>query len=131
MRASVRSLLLPPLQLAGSSMAALAEAYRTRLRWLIAFSVLILLSAALAHGQSDQASLTGVVMDKGGKPKPSVAIDILGPTKVYTETDGSGRFTVRLRPGSYVIRVREGDLRMEFPRRIGEGSNESYFRLAW
>lgn len=106
-------------------------ASRTRLRRVIAFSVLILLSTALAYAQSDQASLTGTVVDKSGKSKPSVAIDILGPTKVYTETDGSGRFTVRLRPGSYVIRVREGDLRMEFPQRIGAGSNEAQFRLAW
>jgi len=106
-------------------------ASRTRLRRVIAFSVLILLSPALAYAQSDQASLTGTVVDKSGKSKPSVAIDILGPTKVYTETDGSGRFTVRLRPGSYVIRVREGDLRMEFPQRIGAGSNEAQFRLAW
>jgi hypothetical protein len=94
----------------------------------ISIFLLALLFSAVAHAQD---SLTGTVVSRDGKPKPNVPVDILGPTKVYTETDSSGAFTVRLRQGSYVIRVRDGDRRAEFSQQIAPGSNKARFQLRW
>src|SRR4029453_6070501 len=99
--------------------------------WVALLAVLILLSTAAAQAQGDRTDLSGTVVGKNGKPMPGVSVDILGPKKVSTETDGSGRFRVRVRPGTYVIRVREGKRRMEFSRQIRQGKHDEQFQLAW
>jgi len=92
---------------------------------------LVLLLSAAAHSQTGQLNFTGTVVGRNGVAKPNVAVDILGPTRVYTETDISGRFAVRLRPGSYVMRVREGNRWMEFPQEVNEKSDKAQFQVAW
>jgi hypothetical protein len=99
--------------------------------WVAPLAVLILLSTAAAQAQGDRTDLSGTVVGKDHKPKPGVSVDILGPTKISTETDGSGRFRVRVRPGAYVIRVREGERRMEFSQQVRQGKNDERFQLAW
>ena len=94
----------------------------------IAIFLLALVFCVIAQAQE---SFTGTVVSKNGKPKPSVSVDVLGPSRVYTETDPSGNFTVQLRQGSYVIRVRDGDRRAEFAQQIGAGSSQARFQLTW
>jgi carboxypeptidase family protein len=111
--------------------ARVAMARRMRPAAAMACALAMLLSAAVVYPQTEQLSFTGTVVGRNGAAKPNVAVDVLGPTRVYTETDASGHFTVRLRPGSYVIRVREGNRWMEFPQAINEKSNKAQFSVAW
>lgn len=71
--------------------------------------------AGLAIGQANADTLRGVVIGANNAPKPGVAIDVLGPTRVFTETGPDGRFSVEVAAGTYTVRVRDGSRRMEFP----------------
>lgn len=93
--------------------------------------VLSLLLAALPVFAQAQGQLAGTVVGKDGRPKPNVPVDVLGPSKVYTETDSSGRFSVNLLPGRYVVRVRDGARRIEFAQEIVPGQQQARFQLTW
>ena len=90
----------------------------------------VLLAALIASPAYSQ-SLKGIVKGRDGQPKPYVLVDILGPSNVHTQTDAAGRFEATVRPGAYVIRIREGRRRMEFPRRISDEVHEEQFNLRW
>jgi len=90
-------------------------------------SVLVLITgAALA-----QSELTGIVVGSNNAPKRSVSVDLLGASTVYTGTDSSGKFTVNLRPGRYVIRVRDYRQRYEFQEYIDPGKNSRKYVVPW
>lgn len=87
--------------------------------------------AALISSPTHAQELQGKVIGENGQPKPNVLVDILGPSKVFTQTDREGRFSAELMAGAYVVRIREGRRRMEFSRQIQNGVNEDQFQLAW
>ena len=60
-----------------------------------------------------------------------VAVDVLGATRLYVETDAQGKFEVSLPPGRYVFRVREGRRRMEFVRQLPADRNDLDLRITW
>lgn len=80
----------------------------------------------LGFGQAYGDTLRGIVVSANNVPKPGVAIDVLGPTRVFTETDPEGRFSVEVAAATYTVRVRDGSRRMEFP---GVTPRESEIRL--
>ena len=82
--------------------------------------------AGLAMAEAQGIILKGVVVGSNNTPKPSVAVDILGPTRVFTETNEEGRFSVEVVAGRYTVRVRDGSRRIEFP---GLVPNESEVKL--
>ena len=92
-----------------------------------AFLVLCLLCATVAHA----ADLAGVVTSKSGTPKVGVVVDVLGPSKVYTQTDTSGSFLVHLMPGAYTVRVRDGNHHQEFTQDVSDAGVHANYQLAW
>jgi hypothetical protein len=96
-------------------------------RQLLAFSALWLLGMAVAHS----ADLAGVVTDKNGTPRSGVVVDVLGPSKTYTQTDGTGNFVVHVSPGNYTVRVRDGNHHQEFPQSVPVEGVHGNYRLTW
>jgi hypothetical protein len=90
----------------------------------------VLLAILIAFPVYSQ-SLKGIVKGRDGQPKPYVLVDILGPSNVHTQTDAAGRFEATVRPGAYVIRIREGRRRMEFSRQLKDEVNTGQFNLGW
>jgi len=93
----------------------------------------ILLSVALlafgsAHAQS---TLEGTVSGRDGRPKAHVSVDLVGPTTVYAETASDGKFTVGLRPGRYVVRIRDYRRRQEFRQQVQPGANRGTYQVSW
>lgn len=86
--------------------------------------------AGLAMAQPHNVMLRGVVLGSNNVPKPGVAVDILGPTRVFTETNREGSFSARVVAGRYTVRVRDGSRRMEFPVVVSTES-EVRLRLSW
>ena len=86
--------------------------------------------SSVAFGQAADATLSGTVVGANNKPKPGVAVDVLGPARVFTETDPSGKFSVAVVAGTYVVRIRDGSRRMEFPAVVPDGKPQT-FKLTW
>jgi hypothetical protein len=78
-----------------------------------------------------QDTLTGTVIGRDGSRRTGVSVDVLGPSTVYTETNAQGAFSARLRPGNYVIRVRDGRRQMEFQKQVAPGENVVQLQLSW
>jgi hypothetical protein len=97
----------------------------SRLR--LALSVLWLLCTTVAVA----ADLAGVVTSKSGALKVGVVVDILGPSKVYTQTDASGSFLVHVIPGAYTVRVRDGSHHQEFAQDVPEAGVHGGYQLTW
>ena len=92
----------------------------------------ILLASVSAAAQEPNATLHGKVTGQNGQARNGVAVDVLGPIRVFTETSESGQFTVHLTAGTYVIRIRDGTRRMEFPtQEVPAGDSNSSFQLNW
>jgi hypothetical protein len=90
--------------------------------------LVLLVYPGIAHAD---VQLVGTVKSVEGRPRPGVSVEIMGPKTVYTETDASGDFSVKLVPGTYVFRVRDGTKRMEFERQIGPNDTKLELRLKW
>lgn len=88
----------------------------------------LLLISGIAYAQS---SLTGSVVGRDNNPKPNLSVDLVGPTTVYTRTDSVGKFSVRLRPGRYVVRIRDYQRRYEFRQDVGPGQNNARYVVPW
>lgn len=86
--------------------------------------------AGLAMAQPHNVMLSGVVVGSNNAPKPGVAVDILGPTRVFTETNLEGRFSALVVEGRYTVRVRDGSRRMEFPV-VVPSESEVRLRVSW
>jgi len=95
------------------------------LRGVLLLAAIACTSFAMAQAQG--VMLKGVVIGSNNAPKPGVAVDILGPTRVFTETNQEGKFSVEVVAGRYTVRVRDGSRRMEFP---VVAPNQSEVRLA-
>jgi hypothetical protein len=93
--------------------------------------MLMVLLAVLVASPAFSQNLKGIVKGQDGKPKPYVLVDILGPSKVYTQADEAGQFEAKVLPGTYSIRIREGRRRMEFSQRVTDGVNKAQFKLGW
>jgi hypothetical protein len=109
----------------GALTSRLVLSIRSRSR--LAFSVLWLLCTTVAHA----ADLAGVVTSRSGTPKVGVVVDVLGPSKVYTQTDASGRFLVHVMPGAYTVRVRDGSHHQEFTQDVPEAGVHRGYQLTW
>ena len=94
---------------------------------------LLLLIALLALPLPALAqTLRGIVLDRNGKKKPFVSVNIAGVRRVITRTGQDGGFTVGPLPaGSYLVTIREGRNRQEFYVTIQDGENSETFRLGW
>jgi Carboxypeptidase regulatory-like domain len=88
--------------------------------------VALLLSFSIRAGE-----LTGTVLTAQGNPKPGVLVEVLGPTKTFTQTDSSGRFHVSLPRGNYVIRVRDSNMTATFPQEVGDEDRTASYKLSW
>ena len=71
------------------------------------------------------ADFTGTVTNEKGEAIQSVAIDILGPRKIFTRSDNDGRFSVDLVNGSYTIRLRYQNKSTDYSVKIGGKSGIS------
>jgi Carboxypeptidase regulatory-like domain len=110
---------------------AASRRYAASVAFLLLVAAPVLLPPAIAQSRKP-VKITGNVVNRDKKPKPFVAVDVLGPSRVFTETNNSGQFTVSVRPGNYVIRVREGKRRMEFRRTVEPKENKPFqLQVAW
>lgn len=78
----------------------------------------LLLISPTAHAQDSRVEVTVEIKGADGSPKSQVAVDVLGPARVFAETNAQGVLEVSLPPGSYVFRVRERGRRMKFERQV-------------
>jgi carboxypeptidase family protein len=59
---------------------------------------------------AQQITLNGTVTGGNGQPRPSVLVQLEGPAQYAALTNVQGKFTMtRVVPGSYVVRIRQGD----------------------
>ena len=85
-------------------------------RLIIASAVLtitMLATNAFAH------EFTGTV-EVGEEKVPFVAVDILGPRNLFARTNENGEFTISLKTGSYVFRIRYNGRREHFKITVSE-----------
>lgn len=100
------------------------------LRNVIAVAAMMAASVA-ATAQEVDATLNGTVIGADGQPKIGVAVDVMGPVRIFTETSATGEFSVGVRKGTYVVRIREGSRRMEIDVQVNPGANQLPIRLSW
>ncbi len=84
--------------------------------------------ALVAVSLSDAASateFTGTVTNKQGEAIQYVAVDILGPRKIFTRSDSNGQFDVDLVDGRYTVRLRYKKKTTDYSIRIGGDSGIS------
>lgn len=77
--------------------------------------VTLLLYSPAAHAEE----FVGTVTNSDGEAIQYVAVDILGPRKIFTRTNSNGRFKVDLVQGRYTIRLRYKKSTTDFSIRIG------------
>lgn len=72
---------------------------------LVALVFSLLIPAAQAEAQTEPGRLTGAVTTtEGGAPLPGVHVSVLG-TKVTTETNAQGKYSLSIAPGTYRLRA--------------------------
>ena len=72
---------------------------------LVALVVSLLIPAAQAEAQTQPGRLSGAVTaTEGGAPLPGVHVSVLG-TKVTTETNAQGKYSLSVAPGTYRLRA--------------------------
>jgi hypothetical protein len=89
--------------------------------------VIALLFCGIVHA----AEITGTVLGSDGSSKRGVPVDVLGASKVFTQTDATGKFKVTVPAGSYSIRIRDGANHMEFRQQVGANDISATYRLTW
>jgi hypothetical protein len=89
-------------------------------------SFALLLSATACAGE-----LAATVLTSQGSPKSGVIVEVLGPTKIFTQTDSAGQFVVTLSRGNYVIRVRDNNLTSNFQQSVGDDRLTATYQLPW
>lgn len=82
---------------------------------LVTFVATLLLYSPAAHAEE----FIGTVTNSDGETIQYVAVDILGPRKIFTRTNSNGRFKVDLVKGRYTIRLRYKKSTTDFSIRIG------------
>ena len=82
--------------------------------------------SATAHADR----LSGTILDARGNPKSFVLVDVLGPTKVFTQSDSNGRFSVEVNKGNYIIRIRDDRHQAEVEVRV-DGTFDGKFQIEW
>jgi hypothetical protein len=66
--------------------------------------------AWIAPAAAQQVTINGTVVGGNGQPRPSVLVQLEGPAQYAALTNVQGKFTMtRVVPGSYVVRIRQGD----------------------
>lgn len=64
----------------------------------------------IAPAAAQQVTLTGTVVGRNDEPRPSALVQLEGPAQYAALTNVQGKFTMtRVMPGSYVVRIRQGD----------------------
>lgn len=81
----------------------------------ITLVAILLLYSPVANAEP----FVGTVTNSAGEPIQYVAVDILGPRKIFTRTDDEGRFEVDLVNGRYTVRLRYKRSTTDFSIRIG------------
>jgi hypothetical protein len=75
----------------------------------LGFALVALLSC-VAPAAAQQVTVQGTVVGRDGQPRPSALVQLEGPAQYAALTNVQGQFTVtRVTPGSYVVRIRQGD----------------------
>jgi hypothetical protein len=92
-----------------------ADFYRLVGILFVTFVATLLLYSPAAHAEE----FVGTVTNSTGKAIQYVAVDILGPRKIFTRTNSNGRFKVDLIKGRYTIRLRYKKSTTDFSIRIG------------
>jgi hypothetical protein len=75
--------------------------------------------------EASEAEFVGTVTNTAGEAIQYVAVDILGPRKIFTRTDSDGRFKVDLIDGRYTVRLRYKKSTTDFSIRVGGDSGVS------
>lgn len=89
--------------------------YRLTGLLLVTFVATLFLYSPAAHAEK----FVGTVTNSDGKAIQYVAVDILGPRKIFTRTNSNGEFKVDLVKGRYTIRLRYKKSTTDFSIRIG------------
>jgi hypothetical protein len=77
-------------------------------------------------------TLTGTVVGRDGQPRPSVLVQLEGPAQYAALTNVQGKFTMtRVAPGSYVVRIRQGDNVETQQHTISANTGELTLRVRW
>jgi len=95
-------------------------------RWVALHSVLLLATSAACAGE-----LVATVLNGAGHARSGAIVEVLGPTKIVTQTDSSGKFVVKLSRGNYVIRVRDNNMTANFEQSVGDDQVMATYRLPW
>jgi hypothetical protein len=64
----------------------------------------------VSAGIAQDATLRGEVVGADGRPRPFALVQMVGSVRYTAMADAAGRFTITgVVPGSYVVRIRQGD----------------------
>jgi len=93
---------------------------------IIIFSILIIYN--LPAG-----TLKGKVLDKFNRNKKYVRVEIGGPETLTTFTNKNGQFSLKLKGGTYSVKVIERNRSMEFQVKVPKDTTikEETFKLKW
>jgi hypothetical protein len=91
--------------------------YRLTGLLLVTFVATLFLYSPAVHAEEEE--FVGTVTNSDGVTIQYVAVDILGPRKIFTRTNSNGRFKVVLVKGRYTIRLRYKKTTTDFSIRIG------------
>lgn len=86
--------------------------------------------ALLLSASANADELSGIILDANGNPRPFVLVDVLGPTNVFTQADGDGRFSVTVSRGYYTVRIRDNRRRAQTEVFV-DGTLRRDFKLKW
>jgi hypothetical protein len=86
----------------------------------------------IASAVAQQVTLSGTVVGRDGQPRPSVLVQLEGPAQFAALTNVQGKFTMtRVVPGSYVVRIRQGDNVETQQHTISANTGDLMLRVRW
>jgi hypothetical protein len=96
------------------------------------FAAVILAAAQIAPWQAVAETFRGVVVHADGSAGAYLRVDVSGPQKLVTVTNGNGEFTIDAPNGQYRIRITDSRRQMESSVNIPQsGIVPREFRLQW
>ena len=98
--------------------------------------VLVLTLAALlssiSPGCAQTMTLNGTVVGADGRPRPFALVQLDGSARYAAMADAEGRFTItKLVPGSYVVRIRQGDNVESQQQTVSSGTGSLTLKVKW
>ena len=81
---------------------------------------------------SAQVTINGTVVGADGRPRPFALVQMEGAARYAAMADAEGRFTItRLVPGSYVVRIRQGDNVESQQQTVSSSTSTLTLRVKW